>query len=84
MLDMGDFVGGMLKYLRRNPVPRVTIGGGFAKLTKLAQGHMDLHSGRSQVDFNWMAGQVAAIGGSLELAEEVKRANTSAVCAATM
>ncbi|WP_321339274.1 cobalt-precorrin-5B (C(1))-methyltransferase [uncultured Cohaesibacter sp.] len=77
MLDMGDFVGGMLKYLRRNPVPRVTIGGGFAKLTKLAQGHMDLHSGRSQVDFNWMASQVAAIGGSLELAEEVKQANTA-------
>ena len=38
LLDMGDFAGGMLKYLRRNPVPRVTIAGGFGKLTKLAQG----------------------------------------------
>ncbi len=77
MLDMGDFVGGMLKYLRRNPVARVTIGGGFAKLTKLAQGHMDLHSGRSQVDFDWMAGQVASIGGTTELFEQVKQANTA-------
>ncbi|SFI22644.1 cobalt-precorrin-5B (C(1))-methyltransferase [Jannaschia pohangensis] len=51
MLDMGDFAGGMLKYLRRHPIERVTIGGGIGKLSKLAQGAMDLHSGRSQVDF---------------------------------
>lgn len=51
MLDMGDFVGGMIKYMRRNPVQRLTIGGGIGKLTKLAQGASDLHSGRSQVDF---------------------------------
>ena len=55
MLDMGDFVGGMLKYLRRHPVARVTIGGGIGKMTKLAQGAMDLHSGRSQVDFAALA-----------------------------
>ncbi len=54
-LDMGDFVGGLLKYLRRHPVERVTIAGGFAKLVKLAQGAMDLHSGRSQVDFEMLA-----------------------------
>jgi cobalt-precorrin-5B (C1)-methyltransferase len=59
MLDMGDFVGGLLKYLRVNPVPRVTIGGGFGKMVKLAQGAMDLHSGRSQVDFAWLADRVA-------------------------
>ncbi|WP_136635202.1 cobalt-precorrin-5B (C(1))-methyltransferase [Pseudooceanicola onchidii] len=51
MLDMGDFAGGMLKYLRRHPVDRITIGGGLGKLTKLAQGAVDLHSGRSQVEF---------------------------------
>ena len=27
------------------------IAGGFGKLSKLAEGHMDLHSKRSQVDF---------------------------------
>ncbi len=54
-LDMGDFAGGLLKYLRAHPVDRVTIAGGFAKLTKLAQGAMDLHSGRSQVDFTFLA-----------------------------
>src|SRR5205807_396989 len=42
LIDMGDFVGGMLKYLRRHPVPRVTIAGGIGKMTKLAQGLLDL------------------------------------------
>jgi cobalt-precorrin-5B (C1)-methyltransferase len=58
MLDMGDFAGGLLKYLRLHPVARVTIGGGFAKMTKLAQGAMDLHSGRSQVDREWLAARL--------------------------
>jgi cobalt-precorrin-5B (C1)-methyltransferase len=55
MLDMGDFAGGLLKYLRTHPVARVTIGGGFGKITKLAQGALDLHSGRSQVDLDFLA-----------------------------
>src|SRR3712207_7122049 len=49
LLDMGDFAGAVLKYLRRHPVPRLTIAGGIGKLAKLADGHLDLHSGRSQV-----------------------------------
>ncbi len=55
MLDMGDFAGGLLKYLARHPVPRITVGGGIGKMTKLAQGARDLHSGRSQVDFDALA-----------------------------
>ena len=55
MLDMGDFLGGLVKYLRRHPVPRLTIGGGIGKITKLSQGAVDLHSSRSQVDFNKLA-----------------------------
>lgn len=55
MLDMGDFAGGLLKYLRKHPVERVTIGGGVGKISKLAQGAVDLHSARSQVDFAALA-----------------------------
>jgi len=55
MLDMGDFAGGLLKYMARHPVPRLTIGGGIGKITKLAQGALDLHSSRSQVDFGALA-----------------------------
>ncbi|MEP0234550.1 MAG: cobalt-precorrin-5B (C(1))-methyltransferase [Parasphingorhabdus sp.] len=54
-LDMGDFAGGLLKYLRAHPVPKLTMSGGFAKFTKLAQGALDLHSARSQVDFAFLA-----------------------------
>ncbi len=38
MLDMGDFAGGLLKYLRRHPVERLTIGGAFAQLAQLGAG----------------------------------------------
>jgi cobalt-precorrin-5B (C1)-methyltransferase len=55
LIDMGDFVGAMLKYLRHHPIARVTIAGGFGKMTKLAQGALDLHSERSRIDFDWLA-----------------------------
>ena len=61
-----------MKYVREHPVARVTIGGGFGKITKLAQGAMDLHSGRSQVDFEWLAKFAPA-----NLHEDVKSANTA-------
>lgn len=73
-LDMGDFAGGLLKYLRAHPVPKLTIGGGFGKLTKLAQGALDLHSGRSQVDFDWLADKLSELGGD---GERACRANTA-------
>lgn len=81
MLDMGDFAGGMLKYLRDHPVARVTIGGGFGKMVKLAQGALDLHSGRSQVDFTWLAARAPAL-----LRDMIVAANTAQevleICAA--
>ncbi|MDF2366119.1 cobalt-precorrin-5B (C(1))-methyltransferase [Sneathiella sp.] len=77
LLDMGDFAGGVLKYLRKHPVPRLTIAGGFAKITKLALGHMDLHSGRSRVDFSWLADQLAALGADADLVAATKEANTA-------
>lgn len=82
LIDMGDFAGGMLKYLRKHPVPNITIAGGFAKLTKMAQGALDLHSGRSQVDFEWLAKQAETLDGSGKLNQKLKdkilNANTAA------
>ena len=74
LIDMGDFAGGLLKYLRDHPVPAVTIAGGFAKMSKLAQGALDLHSARSQVQFDAMAAWLNEDGA----AELVRRANTAA------
>jgi cobalt-precorrin-5B (C1)-methyltransferase len=77
MLDMGDFAGGMLKYLRKNPIPKVIIGGGFAKLSKLAMGFMDLHSGRSQVDHAQLAQWVRELGADAQTCDAVRTANTA-------
>ena len=77
MIDMGDFAGGLLKYLRRHPVPRVTIGGGFAKLSKLADGHLDLHSARSRIDFDRLAERAAGCGASTGLQDRIRAANTA-------
>jgi cobalt-precorrin-5B (C1)-methyltransferase len=62
LIDMGDFVGALLKYLRRHPVARLTLAGGFGKLAKLAQGHLDLHSARSRVDLTALADLAHALG----------------------
>ena len=77
LLDMGDFAGGLLKYLRRNPLPRLSLGGGFAKLAKLAAGHLDLHSGRSQVDFDFLGDMLAELGGDAILVARARGANTA-------
>jgi cobalt-precorrin-5B (C1)-methyltransferase len=79
LIDMGDFVGGTLKYLRAHPVPQLTLAGGFAKLAKLSQGHLDLHSARSILDRAKLAQRVAAAGASSALAAAIADANTAAV-----
>ncbi|SFK62939.1 cobalt-precorrin-5B (C1)-methyltransferase [Streptosporangium canum] len=77
LLDMGDFAGAVLKYLRRHPVPRLTVAGGIGKLSKLADGHLDLHSGRSQVNPGMLAEIVRSAGGGEALAGRVLAANTA-------
>ncbi|MEV6330261.1 cobalt-precorrin-5B (C(1))-methyltransferase [Streptomyces sp. NPDC051909] len=76
LLDMGDFAGAVLKYVRRHPVDRLTVCGGFAKLSKLAAGHLDLHSARSQVDKSFLAGLARTGGASEALVAEIAAANT--------
>lgn len=77
MLDMGDFVGGMLKYLRRHPITYLTIAGGFGKITKLSQGAMDLHSGRSQVDFDRLGQMASSVTNNQEIGSQVAGSNTA-------
>jgi cobalt-precorrin-5B (C1)-methyltransferase len=43
-------------------VARLTLAGGFAKMAKLAAGHLDLHSSKSQVDPGMLTGMLAACG----------------------
>ena len=78
LLDMGDFVGGTLKYLREHPVERLTLAGGFGKLCKLAQGAMDLHSGRSRVDVAALAEHLEALGADDTVIAKARQAETAA------
>lgn len=77
LIDMGDFAGGMLKYLKAHPVPRVTVAGGFAKMSKLAQGRMDLHSRRGLVDLDQIAEWLRDAGGDAASVDAAKGANTA-------
>lgn len=76
-IDMGDFAGGLLKYLRRHPAPKLSIAGGVAKLAKLAQGHLDLHSKQSSLDMEKLAELAMSHGADDNLAGAIKTANTA-------
>lgn len=78
LIDMGDFVGGLLKYLRKHPVERLTLAGGFGKMAKLAQGHVDLHSSRSRVDMKALADMLGSLGAPPAAVATARKANTAA------
>ena len=77
LIDMGDFVGGTLKYLKRHPLSHLTIAGGFAKLSKLGTGMLDLHSKRGSVDLDWLIGEAAAAGGIDMVLQSLRKAETA-------
>lgn len=77
LIDMGDFAGGMLKYLKRAPVQRVTIAGGFAKMVKLGQGMLDLHSKRGAVDRDWLKRVLSEANAPAHLIDVAESANTA-------
>ncbi len=77
LIEMGDFIGALLKHLRKAPVARLSICGGFGKMTKLANGHMDLNSRSSSIDFQHMALLAEKLGANAPLLEKIANANTS-------
>ncbi len=76
LIEMGDFAGGLLKYVRRHPVARLTIAGGFAKMAKLAQGALDLHSARSTLDIAALGTLATQRGATPALADRIATANS--------
>jgi len=77
LIEMGDFVGAVLKHLRKVPVDKLSLCGGFGKISKLAAGHMDLHSRHSSIDLPQLADWAAAIGADTTLQQGIRAANTS-------
>ncbi len=78
LLDMGDFAGAVLKYIKKHPIPKLSIVGGVAKLSKLAAGFMDLHSHRTQIQPGYLRDLVAEAGASAGLQEEIAETSTVA------
>ncbi|MET0378033.1 MAG: cobalt-precorrin-5B (C(1))-methyltransferase, partial [Spongiibacteraceae bacterium] len=77
LIEMGDFAGAVLKHLRKAPVAKLSVCGGFGKISKLAAGHMDLHSRNSSIDLPQLALWAAELGASDVLQDEMRGANTS-------
>lgn len=77
LIEMGDFVGAVVKYLKKRPIDRLTIAGGIGKLGKLAAGHLDLHSRSSKVDFEFLSGLGAVEGADEKLQKSIRQANTT-------
>ena len=82
LIEMGDFVGALLKHIRKlekanKSLTKLSICGGFGKLTKLANGHMDLNSRVSSIDFEQLAQIATDQGASQALLTKIKSANTS-------
>ncbi|UZJ62917.1 cobalt-precorrin-5B (C(1))-methyltransferase [Pseudomonas sp. KU26590] len=77
LIEMGDFVGAVLKHLRKTQVERLSVCGGFGKISKLAAGHMDLHSRHSSIDLDQLARWAADVGADAQLQQSIREANTS-------
>ena len=58
-------------------MPRLSLAGGFAKLAKLAQGKLDLHSSRSSLDQAELARFASTHGAASLLVSEILTANTA-------
>ncbi len=77
LIEMGDFVGAVLKYIRNKPVAKLSLCGGFGKITKMASGHMDLHSRAGAVDFGHLAQWAQEVGANPATQQQIIQANTS-------
>ena len=78
LIDMGGFAGALFKYLRAHPLPRLTVGGGFAKISKLAAGATDLHSKAAAVDLAWLVGLAGELGASQPLLDRMRQGTSAA------
>lgn len=88
LIEMGDFAGAVVKYVKKlalkklsvNKKPaikKLSICGGCGKISKLSQGHMDLNSRASVIDFDYLASVAGDLGASQSLRQKIQQSNTS-------
>ena len=81
-IDMGDFAGGTLKYLRRHPSRGSRWPAASPRWPSSRQGMLDLHSRAGAVDLDWLAERVAEAGGDALAVAAARTANTALECSA--
>jgi len=77
IIEMGDYVGAVVKHLTKAPIAKLTVAAGFGKLSKLAAGHMNLHSSRSVIDFKQFSDFASELGAQSSTLQKIEQANTS-------
>lgn len=77
LIEMGDFAGALLKHLKKGQLDTLSLCGGFGKISKLANGHLDLHSRSSSIDLPELARLASELGASEALQNEIRDGNTS-------
>lgn len=77
LIEMGDFVGAVLKRAAKAPLEKLSICGGFGKISKLAMGNWNLHSQASSIDFEFLAQLAESRGADEQLIEQIMGSNTS-------
>lgn len=83
LIEMGDFVGAVLKHIRKveksldSKLSKLSLCGGFGKISKLSQQHMDLNSRVSSIDLVALAALAVSLGADHELEMKMTCANTS-------
>jgi len=77
LIEMGDFVGPLMKHLKKGQVAKLSICGGFGKISKLANQHLDLNSRKSDIDFQQLANALAELGADKQMQSAALEANTS-------
>ncbi len=82
LIEMGDFVGAVLKHISNTPsantaLQKLSLCGGFGKISKLANGHLDLNSRASAIDLEQLAAAAESLGADHILVSQIVNANTS-------
>ena len=77
LIEMGDFVGAVIKYLKKVPMKQLSVVGGFGKISKLAAGHLDLHSRKSSINLAFLADIAHQEGATEQLQQQIINSNTS-------
>lgn len=75
-IEIGDFIGFSLKRCIDNNIKNVIIAGMPGKLSKLADGYLDLHSSKSKVNFDLLSNIAKELNYNDDLILKIKNSNT--------